>query len=137
MLQKTFLSAISIAIFFSLACTDVLARHHQRVEVQIGKSATEQRSKVKVEFLEVIEDSRCPADVNCIWAGNAKIKIRVTKNGKSEVIELNSGMMNKDNAFGGYTFLLENLTPKPISDKQIDKSSYVATIMMSREKKPA
>ncbi len=58
MLQKIFLSAIAITIFFSIACTDVLARNNQRVEVQIGKSATEQRSKIKIEFLDGMADWR-------------------------------------------------------------------------------
>lgn len=28
---------------------------------------------VSVTFLKVIEDSRCPSDVTCVWAGQAKV----------------------------------------------------------------
>ena len=29
--------------------------------------------------LEVLEDSRCPPDVNCVWAGQVTLKVRLEK----------------------------------------------------------
>ncbi|MCC7436620.1 hypothetical protein IT402_01965 [Candidatus Nomurabacteria bacterium] len=41
-------------------------------------------SKIKVTPLELVEDSRCPKGVQCIWAGTVKVKIEITnKNGQS------------------------------------------------------
>lgn len=34
-----------------------------------------------VKFEEVISDSRCPKEVTCVWAGEAKVKVAVFKNG--------------------------------------------------------
>ena len=34
-----------------------------------------------INFSEVIEDSRCPKGVTCIWAGRAKVKIEVSDDG--------------------------------------------------------
>lgn len=34
-----------------------------------------------VNFLEVVEDSRCPLDVVCIWAGRAIVRIGVSSPG--------------------------------------------------------
>src|SRR5690606_39790357 len=39
---------------------------------------------VSIKFLEVIEDSRCPTHVTCIWAGRAIVKVEVIANGKKE-----------------------------------------------------
>lgn len=36
-----------------------------------------------LKFKEVVADSRCPKDVTCIWAGEAKVLIEVLENGKS------------------------------------------------------
>ncbi|NJW54261.1 hypothetical protein HC175_15225, partial [Salinimicrobium sp. CDJ15-91] len=33
------------------------------------------------DFLGVISDSRCPKEVTCIWPGEAKVLLGITKNG--------------------------------------------------------
>ncbi len=132
MLRSKLTSIGIIALVFVSAATQVFAKHEKKVSVQVGKSATESHSKVKVEFVEMIEDSRCPKGVDCVWAGNAKIKIKVTKGGKSQTIELNSGMVNKDNTFAGYEFTIEKLTPEPAINVRIDRNSYVAVIFVKR-----
>ncbi|MFH1764671.1 MAG: hypothetical protein ABIF09_10810 [Gemmatimonadota bacterium] len=34
-------------------------------------------SVLRFSFGEVLEDSRCPVDVTCVWAGNAKVVIGI------------------------------------------------------------
>jgi len=121
-----------MALLLFASCVVTFAGHEKKVTVQVGKTATESHSKIKVEFVELIEDSRCPADANCVWAGNAKIRIKVSKRGNSQTIELNSGMANKDNTFAGYDFILEKLTPEPSSAVRIDRNGYVAVITLSK-----
>jgi len=43
---------------------------------RIGETVTVDGPKVTP--LEVLEDSRCPAEVDCVWAGQVKLRIRVT-----------------------------------------------------------
>lgn len=31
----------------------------------------------RVEIIDVVEDSRCPSDVTCVWEGQARVKVRV------------------------------------------------------------
>ncbi|MCX6217413.1 hypothetical protein [Spirosoma sp.] len=38
-----------------------------------------------------IQDSRCPADVNCIWAGQAKVKLLLKKDSDSTAVRLSLG----------------------------------------------
>ncbi|MGH9946624.1 MAG: hypothetical protein ACRD6X_05430 [Pyrinomonadaceae bacterium] len=132
MLLSKLFSTIVITLLIVANCAITFAMNPETVSVQVGKSKIESSTKIKVEFVEMMEDSRCPADVNCIWAGNAKIKIVVSKNGNEKTIELNSGIANKDNCFAGYNFKLEKLTPEPRSDIRIDKNGYVATISMTK-----
>lgn len=100
----------------------------QVVTVGVNKEKAIGKTKLRVKFVEFIEDSRCPADVDCIWAGNAKIKIRVTSRGVSRVLTLET--MNSDKAVvaHGYAFRLTGLTPIPRSNVRINPSGYVATI---------
>jgi len=38
--------------------------------------------EVDIEFVQVLEDSRCPANVNCIQAGRAVVLVNVFANGE-------------------------------------------------------
>ena len=46
----------------------------------------------KVTPLTVLEDSRCPAGVQCVWAGRVRISARVDLGRGSETRELTQGM---------------------------------------------
>ena len=35
---------------------------------------------LEIEFVEVVEDSRCPKNVQCIWAGRVSCIIEITDN---------------------------------------------------------
>jgi len=132
MQRSKLFSAGSIALLLVILTGQIVARQPQGVRVKVGTSSIEKRSKIKVEFLEMMEDSRCPVDTTCIWAGNAQIKVRVSKNGRSKTMELNSAAKNSDNTFAGYEFKLAALTPVPRSNIRIDRNGYVATISMAK-----
>jgi len=36
----------------------------------------------QIKFAEVLSDSRCPSDVTCVWAGEAKVRVEIYKNGQ-------------------------------------------------------
>ncbi|HEX7174033.1 MAG TPA: hypothetical protein VF240_01945, partial [Pyrinomonadaceae bacterium] len=40
----------------------------RQVELRVGEETTLPDSKIKIRFLSVDNDSRCPQGVNCIWA---------------------------------------------------------------------
>jgi len=52
-------------------------------EFSIGLGKCQKINGVKITFIEVLEDSRCPKDVDCVWAGQAKIKISIKEKGKT------------------------------------------------------
>ena len=46
----------------------------------LGKTIT--KSEVAITLVAVLEDSRCPRDTTCIWAGKAVVKILVRVTGE-------------------------------------------------------
>jgi hypothetical protein len=46
-----------------------------------GQTATVRRADARVTFKEVREDSRCPVDVTCVWAGDAKVDVIIIREG--------------------------------------------------------
>ena len=111
----------------------VSAKQPERVSVKINEAATA-KGGIKIKFVELIDDSRCPTDTNCVWAGNAKIKVRVTKNGRSKDLELNSNLAPRDVGCAGYNFNLVGLTPEPRSNIRTNRNGYVATIEIKKVK---
>ena len=56
----------------------VEGRLNEEFSLHIGQSAYIAGENLKIEFLEIVEDSRCPKDVTCIWAGRAVASVRIT-----------------------------------------------------------
>jgi hypothetical protein len=103
------------------------ARRSETLRVQVNKEKRFAKSRLSVRFVELVEDSRCPTDTNCIWAGNAKIKIRVSKNGRSHDLTLDTNGPNQAAIAEGYSIKLISLTPEPRSNIRVNRNGYVAT----------
>lgn len=107
--------ALSILI---LATAVIMPAQVSEHNVEAGKSVYVKGAKLTIKFLEVIEDSRCPRDVNCIWAGNAKVKLLVSKGKKrSQEVELNTGIEPTTVSVFGYEVSIKELTPYPDTSK--------------------
>lgn len=107
-MKKLILLSI-ITIFASLPA---LAKRDDTVTLKVGQQKTV--GKITVRFVAIDSDSRCPANVNCIWAGNARVKISVWKGRKRATsFELNSMLDPKVATFEGYDIQFVDLTPHP------------------------
>lgn len=103
------------------------------VDVKIHQETVDRRTGLRIKFVELVEDSRCPTDTNCVWAGNAKIKIRVRgAHGQARTLTLNSTLQPQTVTFAGYELRLSGLTPQPRSNIRINPNGYRATIEITR-----
>jgi D-arabinose 5-phosphate isomerase GutQ len=102
-----------------------------------------------IQFKKVITDSRCPKDVTCIWAGEAKVLIAIMENGKQveeKIITLTGGADITSLANGKdftlsfsdskehYSLNALNLYPYPTSTHKIKDSEYCLFIQLSKTK---
>jgi hypothetical protein len=71
--------------------------------------------------LEVLEDSRCPSDVQCIWAGRLRISARIELGSGSETRELTQG---EPVQVADGTLELFEVTPYPKSDVPVAAKDY-------------
>lgn len=97
-----------------------------------GKQITAKKSKLKIKFVSVIEDSRCPIGVNCVWAGNAKIKITVTSAQGEKTFEINTETGPKGDQFGGYAINLVSLIPHPKAGVTLNPKKYQGKFTVTR-----
>jgi hypothetical protein len=124
--MKGLIAGLMMMLAFSVMPVSA-AKRAETLRVQINKEKRFPKAKLSVRFVELVEDSRCPADAQCVWAGNAKIKIRVTLNGRGHDLSLDTNGAHQSATAEGYTIKLVGLTPAPRSNIRIDRNGYVAT----------
>ena len=84
--------------------------------------------------LNQIDDSRCPSDVTCIQAGDAKVRLNLIHD-EQHLGNLTLSTVEKNPvSFNGYMVKLVKVDPYPTSTKQIQPTDYLATISISKEK---
>ncbi len=108
------------------------AKKSETMRVQINKEKRIAKGKVSIRFTELIEDSRCPTDTNCVWAGNAKIKVRVAGYGRSQELTMDTNGPHQGATAEGYSIKLVSLTPSPRSNIRINRNGYTATFEVAR-----
>ncbi|WP_379487672.1 hypothetical protein [Novosphingobium soli] len=72
--------------------------------------------------LEVLEDSRCPMNARCVWAGQVRLRVRI-ESGRGGVLELTSG---KPATVADGTLELVDVRPDKMagSGNAVDPSAY-------------
>ena len=86
-------------------------------------------------FLEVSEDSRCPSDVVCVWAGRATLSINLQRDGRSLgdfSLTLGEGGAASVVKREGYRIGLTALEPYPISARPTSSGRYLAIMTVSK-----
>lgn len=92
--------------------------------------------RLQIWFQDLTEDSRCPADVVCIWEGRARIAlvIRVESGPTGRVeLTLGGGSSASPARADGYIFTLSDLTPHPVSTESPAPSDYRALLSIERD----
>ena len=88
--------------------------------------------EMNVTFEKVVEDSRCPTDVKCVWAGVATINVKLMGtytrpvNVKLSTIEDLKKGYSKSAIFNGYKISLVELNPYPktSADKKLNVAKH-------------
>jgi hypothetical protein len=90
---------------------------------------------MRMQFLDVPEDSRCPSFVECIWAGQVMVSLNVSEFSSVPLIfNLTLGPSpSNSSARSVDTHVIELLQvePYPIREEEIAKSDYRATFIIS------
>ncbi len=94
--------------------------------LQQGESVRLAGSQSILQFLAVPEDSRCPAGVQCIWAGNAQLSLKLD----STQFAINTTVEPREAVVAGFRFELAQLTQPPRGDTV--PGHYSATLRVTR-----
>ncbi|MEK7187603.1 MAG: hypothetical protein AAB691_01995 [Patescibacteria group bacterium] len=91
---------------------------------EIGVKETKMINGVRIAVNSVTEDSRCPSDATCIWAGRLTANVSLKSNINSETRTIFSDTPVE---FDTHTISLVSATPPPKSTEKKDFSQYRLT----------
>jgi hypothetical protein len=101
---------------------------NERFTLAVGDAATIDRTGLRLQFVGVSADSRCPADAFCIQAGSATVQVRLIEGGASRAYELHSGDATRTSLVHGRVRLeLVDVQPFPFSSRTIGPGEYRAS----------
>lgn len=104
---------------------------NEKFTLGVNQQVFVKTENLTIEFVSVLEDSRCPVGVDCFWEGNAKIQIKLDKsNEKSTAFELNTNLEPKMVVFQDYEIQFVDLAPRPKTEAPTKIEDYSATFLL-------
>ena len=98
----------------------------------IGETARLDDAELSLTFRNVTRDSRCPKEVSCIVAGSAVVRFDAVVAGETTTLtfELTPGGEDPQ-SLADLTVTLTVLEPEPEAGKKMERSSYVAKLVVA------
>ncbi len=138
--MKILIKVLYIIILFILFSCDEEGRKINLDEtfvLQYGETKMlDGQDHFSISFIDLLEDSRCPANAICVWEGQARVKIEIHENFEVITKELTNGTLKDNQAqkinIGHYTLELLKVIPYPEkADNQTDKSDYSVQLVIT------
>lgn len=114
------------------------ARLGGEFRLKSGRTVTLDGGALRLRFASVPSDSRCPVDVDCVWAGNAEVLVEAAGRGGrgKKTLRLNTnagGERGGEAKYGRYTVKLLTLNPQPHSGRKLAAREYTAALLVVKE----
>ena len=123
--------SIMALVAFTSACSAATAVSVRElpttVDVRVGHRVSIEATNQVIEFIEVLEDSRCPLGVFCIRAGDFTVALGITDPGASTSHRVSLHWLRPDTA-NGLVLSIENIQPVRRQQQVIDPKSYVISL---------
>ena len=129
---------IAITGLFLAGCTpendEGTVKLQESFTLSLGQTVLIREENLQVTFIEVLEDSRCPRDVACIQAGQARCLVQFHKNDVTRNVELAEPGLNDQILWKTYLDyqVKFNLQPYPVADKTTEPDDYQLHLNIAR-----
>lgn len=139
-MKKQFFGWGCMLFIFLMGCTTSTQTQYTQAELgkefqlSAGQTAEIQAEDLYVQFVEITENSLCPEDVLCVWAGQATAKLKVWKTGQPPE-DVNLTLPDMDTAskmVRGYKITFIDLLPHKKSTVQVELKDYAVKLKVER-----
>ena len=133
---RTALAIVVVISVASCAFSPVGPMPSQDPEIVLapGASVRVTGTSLTVSFEAIVEDSRCPTGVTCVWEGDAAVGIRIDMPKASPsryTLHTNSGFAREAEQDGVLVRLVD-VTPHPAADRKTQPDEYRVTLLIKR-----
>ncbi len=95
-----------------------------------GERAVFAEEQLEVRFVGILEDSRCPINLTCVWAGEVRIRLTVQKGtGEPEPRDIRMG---ESETIDAYRLSVLDVAPQPLTNEKIPLNKYRVTLKLER-----
>lgn len=102
----------------------------QEFQVRVNGTAEIAGEPLTVTFENVVDDSRCPADVTCVWAGDATVRVKLMGT-NAEAGSLDLHTLKEDLQAGNFQkYRIQLIRLLPASSVSPEK--YIATLKVTK-----
>jgi hypothetical protein len=126
--------SLALLTLLTLACasaTEPAVGNEFRLD--FGEAVTVPEAELWLHFVDVVEDSRCPTRVLCVWEGDAAIAIEIVSNladGDAVTDTLHTTLDPKSVTIFGYVLQLVRVDPYPSVPGGIPLERYRITLRL-------
>lgn len=118
-----------------VACGDEPAgpKPGEAFSLSVGQRVTLDTVHASVRFLQVSDDSRCPSQVQCVWAGDGAVMLEVAPadgDAAEDTLHTNPESGPRAVVLAGYELTLLRLDPYPETPGQIPPGDYRVTLAL-------
>ncbi|NJD21039.1 MAG: hypothetical protein FIA95_17355 [Gemmatimonadetes bacterium] len=135
------LLALALPVVLSSGCSestgpgsdrqDILVPGVQEMTLRVGEEKAVGNSVLRLAFGQVLEDSRCPIDVVCVWQGNALVELGVRAGmGPTVPIRLNTTLEPRSTVWSGVRISLLELQPAPRAAEPTKPDAYQVKVRL-------
>ena len=136
MKKQSIVSFVVLILLLMAGCsapTDIDVKYGENFTLKPGQKAN-LPDDFSIRFIQVEEDSRCPNGATCVWEGNGKVLLEFLEPGiPARPFRLNTHeQFTTDTVIQGYSIYLQQLSPYPVVDQQIDPKSYTVELLVTK-----
>jgi len=105
------------------------------ISLMVDEKVENYQENISLKLDSIVNDSRCPTNVTCIWEGNAEAKFTFTNDNVDHGFILNTNLgtnFRKDTLIDNYNISLIQLYPYPENPGIIEQKDYFAEILLTK-----
>lgn len=105
----------------------------QPVTLKPGEKAVFEAERLQIRFDRVVSDSRCPKGAQCVWAGEAVIRLTVTlPDTSNKSIDVKASPTDEGTAVGSFSVSVNDLQPLPTLSGAVREGDYRVTLTVTK-----
>lgn len=111
----------------------VVVQAGETLVLHVGEVGSIAGTTIRIGFAGVLNDSRCPVDVTCVWEGNAEVRLGFAEAGSgTDWRLLDTTGQGRTTDYGGYRVRIVQLRPSMDTRTELDPADYEVELGIER-----